>query len=106
LQTCAPQAAKEKAQDQMSEFNPNSTDAMFSKVLTRLDQQDEANRATSASFLLVLSEIRDEAKKTNGRVTLLERWRENVTAKTAVIAAGLSFAVTLAVSIAIKYFKV
>ncbi len=71
-------------------FDPHSTDAMFAKVLARLDEQDRTASKTNADFLLVLSEIRTEAKKTNGRVTGLERWRDVITAKVAVIAAGAS----------------
>ena len=78
-------------------FDPNSSDAMFARVLAKLEEQDRANGKTNAEFLLVLQEIRTEARKTNGRVSALERWRDIVTAKTAVIAAALSFLVTLAV---------
>ena len=78
------------------DFNPNSLDSMLTRVLSRLDEQDRTAEKTNADFLLVLSEIRTEAQKTNGRVTKLERWRDVVTAKTSIIAAGLSLCVTLA----------
>jgi len=81
----------------MSDFNEKSPDAMFARVLARLEEQDRSAGKTNAEFLLVLQEIRTEARKTNGRVTSLERWRDIVTAKTAVIAAALSFIVTIAV---------
>ena len=67
-------------------FNPNSTDAMFARVLSRLDEQDRTAEKTNADFLLVLSEIRTEAQKTNGRVTALERFKDMITAKAAVVA--------------------
>ena len=79
-----------------NDFNPNSLDSMLTRVLSRLDEQDRTAEKTNADFLLVLSEIRTEAQKTNGRVTVLERWRDVVTAKTAVIAGVLSVCVTLA----------
>ena len=71
-------------------YDPNSTDAMFSRVLARLDEQDRAAIKTNNDFLVILGEIRNEAKRTNGRVTELERWRDIITAKTAAIAGGIS----------------
>lgn len=70
-------------------FDPHSTDSMFATLLARMDVQDKA-----------LERIETAVLKTNGRVTALERWRDIVTAKTAVIATGLSFVVTLS----LKYF--
>jgi hypothetical protein len=71
-------------------FDPHSTDAMFARVLARLDEQDRNTGKTNAEFLSVLGEIRTEARKTNGRVSGLERWRDIISAKVAVIAAGVS----------------
>lgn len=50
-----------------SDFNPQSTDAMFAKIMARLESQDR-----------VLFEIREQTMKTNGRVTDLERekWKQ------------------------------
>lgn len=70
-------------------FNPHSSDAMFATVLAKLEEQSE-----------VLAAIHAEARKTNGRIGALERWRDIVTAKTAVIAALASFAV----AVLCKYF--
>ena len=42
-------------------YDPNSMDAMFARVMGRLDQQDKT-----------LTEILTEVRKTNGRVTVLE----------------------------------
>ena len=50
----------------MSEdYNPNSSDSMFARVLQRMDAQDK-----------ILEEIRSQVTKTNGRVNVLEsdRW--------------------------------
>lgn len=60
-------------------FDPNSTDAMFAKVLAKLEEINEKT-----------DRIEAQAIKTNGRVNGLERWRDIVTAKTAMIAGGLS----------------
>lgn len=43
------------------DYNPNSTDSMFARVLQRMDAQDQ-----------ILEEIRSQVTKTNGRVTELE----------------------------------
>lgn len=74
-------------------YDPHSTDSMFSKVLTRLDEQDRAASKTNAEFFLILNEIRAEAKRTNGRVTKLETAAEVGKAKIALIATGVSAAV-------------
>lgn len=43
-------------------YDPNSVDAMFSRIEQRLDSQDQ-----------VLARIEEQTTKTNGRVTALER---------------------------------
>lgn len=43
------------------DYNPNSSDSMFARVLQRMDAQDK-----------ILEEIHSQVKKTNGRVTVLE----------------------------------
>lgn len=48
----------------MTDFNPKSTDAMFARILVELE-----------SVRTTLKEVRDEAQKTNGRVTRLDRER-------------------------------
>ncbi len=58
-----------------------------------MDQSESRAAETNAEFLSVLREIRDEARKTNGRVTSLENWRENVKGRLAVVAGGISGAV-------------
>ena len=45
-------------------YDPQSTDAMFSRILQRMDDQDAA-----------LTRIEAGVVKTNGRVTALEKWR-------------------------------
>jgi len=45
----------------LNDYNPNSADAMFAKLFSRMDHQDR-----------ILIEIREQTLKTNGRVTVLE----------------------------------
>lgn len=78
-----------------SDYNPNSPDAVLSRILQRLDEQDHAAESNRTQFLGVLTDIRDEVKKTNGRVTGLERWRTEVKAKVALIATFVSVAGTI-----------
>ncbi len=73
---------------EVSGFNPNSHDAMFAKILTRMDAQDQK-----------LDAILEQATCTNGRVGHLERWRDDIKAKVAVVSAGSSGAVALSVYI-------
>lgn len=77
----------------MSEFNPNSTDAVLSRILEKLDAQNAESSKTRGEFLLVLGEIRDEAKKTAYRVSALERWRAELRGKTATLATVVSLTV-------------
>lgn len=60
-------------------YDPNSTDAMFSRVLQRLDTQDTT-----------LTEILAEVRKTNGRVKSLEEWRLVTKVKVATVSALVS----------------
>ena len=66
-------------------FDPNSSDSMFSKILERLDAQDA-----------MLQGIKAAVDKTNGRVSGLERWRDIITAKTALISGGVTTALGVA----------
>lgn len=63
-------------------YDSTSSDAMFSRVIQRLDTQDG-----------VLTEILAEVKKTNGRVRSLEDWRLATKIKIAVVSAGVSASV-------------
>ncbi len=56
------------------DYNSNSTDAMFSRLMARLDGQDKT-----------LEEILREVRRTNGRVTRLETARAVNAGKVALI---------------------
>ena len=61
-------------------YDPNSLDSMFSKVLQKLEAQDQ-----------ILAEIKEQVTKTNGRVTDLEFWKKEVMAKVGWLASIVSF---------------
>ncbi len=56
------------------DYNPSSTDAMFSRLMARLDGQDKT-----------LEEILREVRRTNGRVTKLETAKEVTAGRIALI---------------------
>lgn len=66
-------------------YDPNSIDAMFARILQRMDTQDE-----------ILGRIESQTTRTNGRVSKLEQWRTDIRARVAVISAGISGAIGLA----------
>lgn len=72
-------------------YDENSTDAMFSRIIGRLDQQAKDTENHRRELIAVLSEVRNEVKATNGRVRSIERWRDVITAKVAAISAITSF---------------
>lgn len=63
-------------------YDPNSNDAMFSRVMNRLDQQDDT-----------LKQILEQVRKTNGRVNVLEQNEAVAKGKVAVLSAAISAAV-------------
>lgn len=54
------------------DYNPASTDAMFSKILARLEEQDRAAERREREITQRLDEICEQTTLTNGRVTKLE----------------------------------
>jgi len=61
------------------DYNPNSPDALFSRVMNRLDNQDQT-----------LAQILAEVRKTNGRVTKLETAEAVTKGKVAMVSALVS----------------
>jgi hypothetical protein len=55
------------------DFNDKSPDAMFAKILTHLDAQDDENDRRHQENKTTLESILKEGKLTNGRVTKLEK---------------------------------
>lgn len=76
-------------------YDENSTDAMFSRILTRLDSAAEREEARFESVGRKLDSIEAQTKITNGRVTKLETWRDVVHGKITLVAAGVSVAFSI-----------
>ncbi len=76
-------------------YDPNSLNAMLSRIIERLDRQDLSSEVYRAEVRQTLSEIKEQTVRTNGRVTWIERWIETFKAKTAVVVFFGSAAVSL-----------
>lgn len=72
-------------------YDENSNDSVLTRILTRLDRQAKDTEDHRKELIAVLNEVRNEVKLTNGRVRSIERWRDVITAKVAVISAVTSF---------------
>lgn len=66
-------------------YDPNSTDSMLSRIMEKLEKLDAKT-----------DRIEVQTNLTNGRVTSLERWKDIITAKAAVIAAVTAILIGLA----------
>jgi hypothetical protein len=62
-------------------FDPLSVNAQLSSILTRMDAQDK-----------MLEQVLQQCIKTNGRVTMLESFKNELKGKVAVLAAVISAA--------------
>ena len=72
-------------------YDPNSTDSMLSKILERMDSQDAK-----------LESIHKQTMLTNGRVSAVEVWKNQVHGNVTVIAAFLSAGVSALTAWVIK----
>lgn len=62
-------------------YNPNDMAAMVATMLERQEQMHRDNKTAVEKNAEVLEQILEQAKKTNGRVTNLEAWRETEKAR-------------------------
>jgi hypothetical protein len=90
-------------------YDSNSSDAMFAKIMTRLEQQDlnyeQARIRSERSDMVYRDEIRatlrnitEQVTLTNGKVRALESWRDNVNGRimgVAVVVSGITAIATL-----------
>ena len=64
-------------------YDPNSTDSMLSRILERMDAQDAK-----------LESIHVQVVLTNGRVKMLEIWRDELKGKVTILAGILSVGIS------------
>jgi hypothetical protein len=69
------------------DYDPNSINAMFSRIMERLDSQDHLTQDYRSSVTDELGAIRKAVEHTNGRVTDIEADRQRMKGFGAAIAA-------------------
>lgn len=57
----------------MPDFNPHSTDAMFSKIIQRLDRQDESFSEHRIELRSMVKDFKNDLEKIEDRVIPLEK---------------------------------
>lgn len=75
-------------------FDPNSTDAMFAKVLSKLEEQSA-----------MLTEMRENGRVIETEIAGLKSWRDTFEGKVTVIAALVSAGVGIAITIVLHFLK-
>lgn len=80
--------------ESMSSFDPHSNDAMFAKVLAKLDEHGA-----------MLQEIRQNSQMVENEIASLKSWKDNFQGKMTIIAALVSIFGTLVVSLIVSLFK-
>lgn len=78
----------------MSAFDPHSNDAMFARVLAKLDEHGE-----------VLDEIRKAGQQTEKEIESLKSWRDNFQGRITVLAALTSLAAAGIVSLIVAAYR-
>jgi hypothetical protein len=79
-----------------ADYNPHSPDAMFSRIMLRLEQQDRSFAEHRVELKATMEEVRSTMRQSQGRIGNLEVWRTEMRAK-AVVIAGLVSAFVAAV---------
>ncbi len=68
-------------------FDSTSNDSMFATILARLDADGRKTEEWRELLSGRMDEMLIEARRTNGRISKLESWREGIKAQFAVIVA-------------------
>lgn len=82
-------AKKPPATPMPEEFNPNSYTAQIATLIAKQDALKDAIMARLDTQDATLGRIEAQATRTNGRVSVLERWKATTKAKVAVAAAAI-----------------
>ena len=75
-------------------FDPHSNDAMFAKVLAKLDEQT-----------VTLNEVRENFRLIENELSGLKSWKDNFEGRMTIIAALVSLAGGLVVSLILHFLK-
>lgn len=67
-------------------YDPYSPQAMFSRIIQRLDDQDREAKEYRETTLAKLYSIEEQTLRTNGRVTKIESWKDIMEGKAALLA--------------------
>jgi hypothetical protein len=78
----------------MSTFDPHNNDAMFARVLAKLDEHGE-----------VLDDIRKAGQQTEREIESLKSWRDNFQGRVTVLATLISLAAAGIVSLIVSLYK-
>lgn len=73
-------------------FDPHSNDAMFAKVLAKLDEHGA-----------MLKEIKEQGSRSEHRIAMLEAWRDEFKGRVAVLAVLVSALATIIGNIVLHY---
>lgn len=73
-------------------FDPHSNDAMFAKVLAKLDEHGA-----------MLKEIKEQGTRSEHRIAMLEAWRDELKGRVAVLAVLVSALATILANLAVKF---
>lgn len=79
---------------EMTSFDPHSNDAMFAKVLAKLEEHSA-----------MLQEIKNQGEHSERKIALLENWKSELTGKMAVVALIVSFVATLCIQLILAALK-
>jgi len=79
---------------EVTSFDPHSNDAMFAKVLAKLEEHSA-----------MLQEIKDQGEHSERKIALLENWKSELTGKMAVVALVVSFIATLVIQLILVALK-
>lgn len=75
-------------------FDPHSTDAMFAKVLSKLEEQSA-----------MLTEMRENGRAIENEIAGLKSWRDTFEGKVTVIAALVSAGVGIVITLVLRFLK-
>lgn len=78
-----------KRRQPQEDFNPNSLNATLARIIAAQEAHGNEMRQCFSETREELRVIKEQAFKTNGRVNLLELWRETSKAKLAGLSMGL-----------------